>query len=130
MTYLRLTLAAVVTIAHGVWIYLIGRQYLPMLLFASGIILFGLSVYLMWPKLQKMSLWLKMAVGAGIGYVASIISVAVVILILYGADQFIDRFFPSSLYVYPAISLGWLYGAFVVAAVDWRHELPKGDVAN
>lgn len=58
--------------------------------------------------------------GSLIGYVAFVLSVGVVTLIMYGADQLVDRFLSAALYVYPIISFSWLYGSFVVVSLFIR----------
>lgn len=109
-----------VTAVYGVWLYHIGRQYLPMLLLLSHALFAGGIIYLLWPRLQKGTWWYRTLTGAGVGYTASVFAAATITLTRYGGDQFFDRFFPSSLYVYPLISFGWLYGMMIVAALCWR----------
>lgn len=113
----RVFFAFSVTVAFGIWLHIIGRQYLPAMLLSVNLISFGLIAYVAWPCLRKRALILRLLAGACIGYLASVVSAAVVTLALYDSSQFIERFFPSSLYVYPFISLGWLYGVVIVALV-------------
>ncbi|WP_460709311.1 hypothetical protein [Lysobacter terrae] len=115
----KLIFTLFITAAYGLWFHLIGRQYSPFLMFLSCIAFVGTAILLLRPRLRKFSLWPQLFLGACIGYFASIFSAAVTTLALYGPDQLVARLFPSSLYVYPAISFGWLYGAIVVAILAW-----------
>lgn len=117
---IRLALVAATTLAYGVWLGLIARQNLPLLLLSSHVVFLGVVAYLIWQRLQKMSWWAQTLMGVGVGYIASVFAMGVVTLTLYGADQFVDRFSSASLYAYPVVSFGWLYGALVIAALCWR----------
>ena len=113
----RLQLLSVVlaTLVFWVWTHLISRQHIPLLLFFVSLVVFGLISFGSWRRLRNWTLMLRILCGACIGYFSSMVAAAVVTFLLYGAGQFFDRFFPSSLYVYPLLSLGWLYGMTVFA---------------
>ena len=116
----RSLLALCSTATYGVWLSLVSHQYWPELLFFFSILLFIFLTYILWPNLKRMSLWRQILVGAGAGYLSSVISSSVVTLIMYGASQFLERSFPSVLYIYPVISLGWLYGMIIAMTLGWK----------
>ena len=111
----RPILMLVATLLFGIWIYLIGRQFLPLLMFAVSVSCCAIIMYSIWRWLNEGSLWLTLSVGALVGYFSSIVAVAIVTFTIYGASQFVGRFFPTSLYIYPSVALGWLYGMILVA---------------
>ena len=112
---LQLLLVVLATLVFWIWTHLISRQHIPLLLFSVSLVVFGLISFGSWRRSRNLALILRILSGACIGYLASMVASAVVTFLLYGSGQFFDRFFPSSLYVYPLLSLGWLYGMTVFA---------------
>jgi len=119
------------TSVFGIWIYLIGRQFLPLLMLAVCVSCFAALTYSIKGWLNRAPAFQALIIGACIGYFSSIVAAAVVTFVIYGSDQFANRFFPSSLYVYPLASLGWLYGSTMIALLKFvskkrAEDLPGG----
>lgn len=118
----RIVIVGIATLALWFWLSLIGSQQEPLLLLLMFLAFFGVISYLLWHSISKRSFLLQAAIGAVIGYAASVVSAAANEVMLRGLDQFVSRDFTQNLYLYPTMSLGWLYGAVVLIVLCWRHR--------
>lgn len=130
MNIKRTVVVSAATFMLWLWLGLIGSQHEPLLLLSAFLVFFCVVTYLLWGQLLKQPLWFHSAIGAGIGYVAAVFSAGISELMLRGFDQFISRDFTQNLFIFPSISLGWLYGSIVVAALRTGRTSPVGWVVK
>jgi len=110
--YQTATILVISLIFYG-WLYLVGRQFMPFLMFSTMVLVFFFTTFCFKSWLLGTARWKALVFGASIGYVSSVVAVAVVILVIYGKSEFLERFY-SSLHVYPIASLAWIYGLFTI----------------
>lgn len=112
------------TVFLGLWLGLIAKQQHPIILLASHAVFFAALVGSVCPLLLRARrLPVQVLTGALAGFLASLFSLAVVVLLIYGPDQFRSRYLTQHFYFYPMVSLGWLHGAIVTAALCWQRAI-------
>lgn len=112
-TMLVLALIGIATVAHFLWIGIVGRQYGPTLLFTLHAAFFLLTAYPLLALARRRRWWTQVIMGAFVGLVAAALAAATITLVVYGPDQWSARFLPTGLTLYPIASMGWLYGAVI-----------------
>lgn len=126
MSLSRAMVISMVTLLYGLWLGLMAKQQLPLVLLISHLVFFSAVIYAFFSHIFRAPLSLQLLVGSMAGLLAASFSLAVVVLIIYGADQFRGRYLTPHFYFYPLASFGWLHGAIVVVALCWRSVKPDG----
>ena len=113
------------TVLFGIWTYLIGRQYLPLLTFLITCASLAIILRLTNRWIYERSYLVCAILGVVSGFCASLVALAVVVYVSYGEAQFGSRF-DASVKVYPIVSLGWLYSAVLFVLRRWFFTHEKG----
>ena len=101
------------------WLWMIARQNAPFLMATVVVAAVLLSAVVAVRKMKLRRVLEKVAVGAVVGYGASLLAAVASECGLRGAAC-LDRDFSQNLYFFPIASFAWVYGALIFALLVVR----------
>jgi|JI8StandDraft_2_1071088.scaffolds.fasta_scaffold261720_2 hypothetical protein len=123
------SLCIFVTLAQLFWLSVIGRQYGLVQVFLVHMLFLMAVSWIRFAMFASLSAPRAFVLGAISGYVVSLLSAGVIVLLVYEKSQWLDRFFPSGLIDFPIFSFVWLYCGICFVAMEWvAREWRKSEV--